>query len=149
MAGATTGATAAIGLGGIAAGEIPGVDVSPLNADLTIGAGIDFVEGFLGTVSFFFGCSERKTVFVLLAAASVPRFRAVALSFVTRAATARAASTTRFVADDNLAAAAFTPGDFAFDGATLFLSADDGTAEFFLDLPAFIGGPRDLRLQRP
>jgi hypothetical protein len=29
------------------------------------------------------------------------------------------------------------------------LSTDDGTEEFFFDLPFFIGGPRDLRLQRP
>jgi hypothetical protein len=95
----------------------------------------------------FFGSFERRTLSVLVAANSVRRFRTSPLSFAIRFAVGLATSAA-FLGDDNLAEAAFTPADFVFDGASLFLSADDGTAEFFLDLPAFIGGPRDLRLQR-
>jgi hypothetical protein len=54
-----------------------------------------------------------------------------------------------FVPDD-LPVDAFTLGDFAFarDGTAFSFSTDDGTTDLFLDLPNFIGGPRDLRLQR-
>jgi hypothetical protein len=124
---------ASIGVGGIAAGEIPGVEVCSLNADLTTAGGI---EATRAADSFFFGSRERGTVFVFAERDSGARFRTSTLLLAVGAAPL----TGGFV-DNDLAGGAFKSLDSFFDGATLFLSAEDGTAEFFLDLPTFIGGP--------